>query len=165
MPKKRHARPSRERERRLIAKLEEANRGWEVYRSTIRMLAEVFGRNIDEDIKATDLRGVLSEIERQTVEVSVRAQHEHRAELNQYMHAGLLLMREVMKAKIRKYGLDLRNAGMPRVGVKALAKHVDKGMLALNPESMEILTDRLVELLEAEAMKTGYEGPNDEVKQ
>lgn len=85
---------------------------------------------------------------------------EHREELNQYLLAGMLLMREVMLAKIRKYGPDLTNAGMPRVGVKALAKYVDKGLLHLNAESLQIFSDRVVELLEAEALKTGYGRPD-----
>lgn len=122
-------------------------------------------REIDELKKRVDERNKLVEENRKLTatlfehtRTIVEMGQEHRKELNDWLRAGMLLMREVMLAKIRKYGPDLTNAGMPRVGVKALAKYVDRGLLHLNPESLQIFSDRVVELLEAEALKTGYDG-------
>jgi uncharacterized protein YqgV (UPF0045/DUF77 family) len=125
-------------------------------------------REIDALKKRVDERNKLVEENRELTaklfehtRTIVEMEQEHRKELNTWLRAGMLLMREVMLAKIRKYGPDLTNAGMPRVGVKALAKYVDKGLLHLNPESLQIFSDRVVELLEAEALKTGYGGQGE----
>lgn len=121
-------------------------------------------REIDELKKRVDERNKLVEENRKLTatlfehtRTIVEMGQEHRKELNDWLRAGMLLMREVMLAKIRKYGPDLTNAGMPRVGVKALAKYVDRGLLHLNPESLQIFSDRVVELLEAEALRAGYD--------
>jgi uncharacterized small protein (DUF1192 family) len=62
---------------------------------------------------------------------------EHREEMNKVLLAGMLLMREALLTRVRKYGPDFTR--IPKIGIKALAKWVDPGMLSLNPESMAML--------------------------
>jgi len=74
---------------------------------------------------------------------------DQREEMNQYVLAGMLLMRETMRAKLRMNStVEAIAMQHTYVGIKALMPYIDTGLLGLNVQSLTIFADRVAELLD-----------------
>lgn len=84
-------------------------------------------------------------IEKMRFEEMLRDQRE---EMNKYVLAGMLLMRETIRAKLRTNS-TVEAVAMQHtdVGIKALMPYIDTGLLGLNVDSLGIFSSRVAELL------------------